>query len=717
MTDPHELRVLNPATEEVVATVPAASEEDVAAAVVRAVRAQRTWAAVAPADRARLLRRFADAVDAHTEELAQLEVREAGHTVGNARWEAGNARDLLLYAAGGAERLLGSQIPAPGGWNVTFQEPLGVIGVIAPWNFPMPIAAWGSFPALAAGNAVVLKPAETTPLTALRLAELALDAGLPEHLFQVLPGYGATAGRALVDHPDVAKIVFTGSTRTGREVMERCARLVKPVTLELGGKSPNIVFADADLEAALDPFSFLDNSGQDCCARTRILVQEPVFEQARDFLADALAAVVVGDPADEKTRMGPLISRQQLDRVRSYVPEDAPRPARHRPRRARLLVPADRPHRGTAGRPGGHRGDLRPGRRPPALHRRAGRRPSRRRHPLRSLRLHLDPGRGPRPARLAGRPRGQPVRQLPLQRPLLDPVRRLQAVRPRPRTRPRRPDRLHPDQERLHQHGGPRTVTDNIVCRRLAGRTAVVTGAGSGIGLATARRLASEGAHVVCADVDETRGKAAADEVGGLFVKVDVTDPEQVEALFKAAHDTYGSVDIAFNNAGISPPDDDSILETGLEAWKRVQEVNLTSVYLCCKAAIPYMRRQGKGSIINTASFVARMGAATSQISYTASKGGVLAMSRELGVQFAREGIRVNALCPGPVNTPLLQELFAKDPERAARRLVHIPVGRFAEAEEIAAAVAFLASDDSSFVNATDFLVDGGIAGAYVTPL
>ncbi|MFJ2745916.1 3-oxoacyl-ACP reductase [Streptomyces sp. NPDC087440] len=258
---------------------------------------------------------------------------------------------------------------------------------------------------------------------------------------------------------------------------------------------------------------------------------------------------------------------------------------------------------------------------------------------------------------------------------------------------------------------------NQVVCRRLVGRTAVITGAGSGIGLATARRLASEGANVVCGDIDESAGKAAAEAVGGIFVKVDVTDAEQVDALFKAAYDTYGSVDIAFNNAGISPPDDDSILTTGLEAWKRVQDVNLTSVYLCCKAALPYMQRQGRGSIINTASFVAIMGAATSQISYTASKGGVLAMSRELGVQFAREGIRVNALCPGPVNTPLLQELFASDPERAARRLVHIPLGRFAEADEIAAAVAFLASDDASFVNATDFLVDGGISGAYVTPL
>ncbi|MFJ9930661.1 phenylacetaldehyde dehydrogenase [Streptomyces misionensis] len=324
MSDADELQILNPATEEVVATVLAASEQDVAAAVARAVRAQTGWAALAPADRARLLRRFADTVDAHTEELARLEVREAGHTLGNARWEAGNARDLLHYAAGGAERLLGKQIPVPGGWDVTFQEPLGVVGVIAPWNFPMPIAAWGSFPALAAGNAVVLKPAETTPLTALRLAALALEAGLPEHLFQVLPGHGHIAGRALVDHPDVAKIVFTGSTRTGREVMERCARLVKPVTLELGGKSPNVVFADADLKTALDPFSFLDNAGQDCCARTRILVQETVLDEARAFLADALAAVVVGDPADEKTQMGPLISAAQRDRVRSYVPDGAP---------------------------------------------------------------------------------------------------------------------------------------------------------------------------------------------------------------------------------------------------------------------------------------------------------------------------------------------------------------------------------------------------------
>lgn len=254
-------------------------------------------------------------------------------------------------------------------------------------------------------------------------------------------------------------------------------------------------------------------------------------------------------------------------------------------------------------------------------------------------------------------------------------------------------------------------------CSRLEGRVAVVTGGGSGIGLATVRRLADEGARVVIGDLDPAAGEAAAHEVGGIFVKSDVTSAEDVAAMFKAAKDTFGSVDIAFNNAGISPPDDDSILDTGIEAWRRVQEVNLTSVYLCCKEVLPYMLEQGKGSIINTASFVATMAAATSQISYTASKGGVLAMTRELGVQFARSGVRVNALSPGPVNTPLLIELFAKDPERAARRLVHIPLGRFGEAHEIAAAVAFLASDDSSFMTASNFLVDGGISGAYVTPL
>jgi NAD(P)-dependent dehydrogenase (short-subunit alcohol dehydrogenase family) len=253
--------------------------------------------------------------------------------------------------------------------------------------------------------------------------------------------------------------------------------------------------------------------------------------------------------------------------------------------------------------------------------------------------------------------------------------------------------------------------------RRLVDRVAVVTGGGSGIGRAMCERFAAEGATVVVVDLDEDAGGAVAAAVGGTFRRADVTDAEQVEALFAEVVASHGGLDVCCNNAGISPPDDDSILETGIEAWDRVQRVNLTSVYLCCKHALPHMLARGRGSIVNTASFVAVLGAATSQISYTASKGGVLALSRELGVQFARQGVRVNALCPGPVNTPLLQELFAKDPERAARRLVHIPMGRFGEAGEIAAAAAFLASDDASFVTASTFLVDGGISAAYVTPL
>jgi len=259
------------------------------------------------------------------------------------------------------------------------------------------------------------------------------------------------------------------------------------------------------------------------------------------------------------------------------------------------------------------------------------------------------------------------------------------------------------------------------VAGRIQDRVAVITGGCSGIGLATARRFAEEGARLVIGDVNDDTGAQVVADLGGpevaTYVHVDVTSKDEVDALFKAAKDTYGSVDIAFNNAGISPPEDDSILETDLDAWRRVQEVNLTSVYLCCKAALPYMLEQQRGSIINTASFVAVMGAATSQISYSASKGGVLTMTRELGVQFARQGVRVNALCPGPVNTPLLQELFAKDAERAARRLVHVPMGRFGEPEEMANAVLFLASDESSFMTATTFLVDGGISAAYVTPL
>ncbi|MBO2448010.1 aldehyde dehydrogenase [Actinomadura barringtoniae] len=317
--------VINPATEEVVETVALASAEETDAAVERAKRAFASWRAVAPGDRARLLRAFAAEVDAHLEELAALEVLNAGHPIGQARWEAGNLRDVLQYYAAAPERHLGRQIPVPGGLNVTFHEPLGVVGVIVPWNFPMPILGWGVAPALAAGNAVIVKPAELTPLTARRVGELALAAGIPEGVLQILPGEGPVAGRRLVDHPDVRKIVFTGSTRVGKEIMAACAPGVTRLTLELGGKSANIVFADADLEkaAATAPYSVFENAGQDCCARSRILVQRPVYDRFMELLEPAVKGVVVGDPREDTTEVGPLISATQHARVASYVPAEA----------------------------------------------------------------------------------------------------------------------------------------------------------------------------------------------------------------------------------------------------------------------------------------------------------------------------------------------------------------------------------------------------------
>ncbi|MFJ6651524.1 aldehyde dehydrogenase family protein [Microbacterium sp. NPDC091313] len=313
--------VVNPATGRALRDVELAGEAQVDEAVHRALHAQRGWAALPPVARADALRAFARTVEAHVDELAALEVANSGHPIGSARWEAAHVAQVLNYYAGAPERLLGSQIPVSGGIDVTFHEPYGVVGIIVPWNFPMTIAAWGFAPALAAGNAVVLKPAELTPLTAMRLGELALAAGLPEGLFQVVPGAGPVVGARFVTHPDVHKVVFTGSTAVGTEVAAGCARMLKPVTLELGGKSANIVFADADLEraAASAPAAVFDNAGQDCCARSRILVERRVYDRFLELLEPAVQAWRVGDPADESTEMGPLISAAQRDRVAGYL--------------------------------------------------------------------------------------------------------------------------------------------------------------------------------------------------------------------------------------------------------------------------------------------------------------------------------------------------------------------------------------------------------------
>ncbi|MGW9632298.1 aldehyde dehydrogenase family protein [Agromyces sp. NPDC055520] len=317
--------IVNPADETVVTTVAATSIDDTDLAIARAAAAQRDWARLAPVDRARLLRRFADAVDGAVDELAAIEMRNSGHPISQARWEAGHVRDVLEYYSAAPERLFGRQIPVAGGLDVTFQEPLGVVGVITPWNFPMTIASWGFAPALAAGNAVVLKPAEWTPLTSLRLAELGLEAGLPDGLFQVIPGKGSVVGERFVTNDSVRKIVFTGSTEVGKRIMAGCADQVKRVTLELGGKSANIVFADADLEraAATAPYGVFENAGQDCCARSRILVERSVYERFMELLEPAVAGVRVGDPADEATEMGPLVAAAHLERVRSFVPDDS----------------------------------------------------------------------------------------------------------------------------------------------------------------------------------------------------------------------------------------------------------------------------------------------------------------------------------------------------------------------------------------------------------
>ncbi len=555
----------------------------------------------------------------------------------------------------------------------------------------------------------MLKPAGLTPLTALELERIALEAGVPEGVLNVVAGPGSVCGRRLVEHPDVAKIAFTGSTEVGRGIAEGAAATIKRVTLELGGKSANLVFADADLEraAAAAPLAVFGNAGQDCCARSRILVERPVVDRFLEALEEAIQSMRVGDPLDEATQMGPLISADQREKVASFVPDDAPVAIRgSAPDGAgywfppTVLAPVSNSDRAAREEIFGPVACVIPF----SDERDAVEIANDTIYGLSGSIWTRDGARALRVARAVDD--GRAVDQLEHLGARRDPVRRLQAVRRRSRARARRARALHRRQERLLRHGG------GLMPGRLEGKVCVITGAASGIGAETARLFAAEGARVVGVDLDPG-------SEGELALQADVTDEEQVRGMYERARRELGRIDVLFNNAGINPTDDSSVLETSLEAWQRVQDVNLRSVFLCCKHGIPHLLDNDPptgGSVINTASFVAVMGAAVSQISYTASKGGVLSLSRELGVEFARRGVRVNALCPGPVNTALLQELFAGDPKEAARRIAHLPMGRFAEAREIAQAAVFLASDESSYVTASTFMVDGGLSAAYITP-
>ena len=384
------LTVLNPATEQPIAELEQAGVEETDAAVARAKAAYPAWRAVAPNDRAALMRRLATLVEEHHEELAQIESRNVGKPIAGARGEIGMVANVFHFYAGAVDKHYGETIPVAGGVDLTFREPLGVVGLIVPWNFPLNIASWKLGPALACGNTVVLKPAELTPLSALRLAELALEAGIPEGVINVLVGKGSIVGARLVEHPDVAKIGFTGSTEVGRGIMQGAAATIKRVTLELGGKSANVVFDDADLEkaAAAAPYAVFDNAGQDCCARSRILVQKSVYDRFLELLVQATAGVKVGSPEDEATEMGPLISAQHRETVASFVDGDVALPGRDAGR-SRLLVSRDA-RRGDERRPRRARGGLRAGRGRDPVRRRGGRGPDRERHTVRAVRLDLD---------------------------------------------------------------------------------------------------------------------------------------------------------------------------------------------------------------------------------------------------------------------------------------------------------------------------------------
>src|SRR5229473_2381484 len=564
------LDVINPATEKPIAHLDRAGAAETDRAVAAARAAFPAWRAVKPADRMRLLRRVASLVEQRGEELARLETANAGKPLGDSRWEMGMVADVFHFYAGAIDKHYGETIPVAGGVDMTFREPLGVVGLIVPWNFPLMLAAWKLGPSLACGNTVVLKPAELTPLTALRFAEIALEAGLPEGVVNVVVGPGSTVGERLIAHPDVAKIGFTGSTEVGQRVMEGAARTVKRVTLELGGKSANVIFADADLEKAASsaPGAVFGNAGQDCCARSRILVQKSIYEKFTQLLTDATRRFKVGDPEAEGTDMGPLISASHRKLVASYVDGKTMFKGSVR---SGLLVPVHA-RRGEQLRPRRARGGFRSGGGDHSFRGRGRGDTHRQRHAVRPVGLGLDPRRRAGDEGGALDRHRRAFAQLEHVGARGDSVWRLQAIGLRTRAGHARDGRLLRAQKRV-------PVDGRLAMGRLDGKVAVITGAAGGIGREAAILFSNEGASVCIADVGREAGeKTAAECREAFFVKADVSDPKSVQAMYAETEKRYGRIDILYNNAGIMPADDDSILITEPDAWDRVQAVNAKGV-------------------------------------------------------------------------------------------------------------------------------------------
>ena len=594
-----------------------------------------------------------------------------GKPITESRDEVGMVAEVLYFYAGAVDKHRGATVPVAGGVDMTFHEPLGVVGAIIPWNFPVAITSWKVGPALATGNTIVVKPAEITPLTAVRLAELGLEAGLPEGVLQVVTGKGSVVGTRLAEHPDVAKVAFTGSTEVGRDVMARSSGTIKRVTLELGGKSASVVFADADLAkaAAAAPGGVFANAGQDCCARSRILVQRSAMDEFLDLLADAVQAWTVGDPTDPDNKMGPLVTAAHRGVVAGFLEDGHGRRRRAgagphrglRARRPRLLVPADGRGPGRSGLAHGPRGDLRTHRGRDPVRRRGRRRPPGQRHPLRAVRVDLDPRQRPVAADGPGHPGRQPVGQLQQLGAGADQLRRHEAVGIRARARPRGAGLLHRGQERLRLDGRLTPVPPLGGDGSGGPLVAVVTGAGRGIGAGLAAHFADRGIRLgLCARAETGRARRGPTPWPAA---VDVTDAAAVGAFAESVVARFDRIDLWVNNAGVLDPVG-PLADADPAALERHVATNVLGVMHGTAAFARHVRgRAGTGSLVNVSS-----GAASTPYrgwaAYCASKAAVEMLTEVVGLEEADAGLLAFAVAPGVVDTDMQARIRATPEER-----------------------------------------------------